>query len=203
MPRIGPVLAALTALAAVSAGFYARQNAGAQIGGAISVPKILWLNYAIASWFILPAFLRRYPLSSALRKLFTLHLINFSARAVIELYLLYVTVSWSPLYGIVHDGFSIALIAAMAGTRPANALERAALHVTWSIRLTLCCEIAFAAMFHALTRTEHAIYFASDDPRFWTINVFTSTVVALAYADLFWILSRLRGDSWKARGVHA
>ena len=203
MPRIGPVLAALTALAAVSAGFYARQNAGAQIGGAISVPKILWLNYAIASWFILPAFLRTYPLSSSLRSLFTVHLTNFSVRAIAELFLLYVTVSWSPVYGIVHDVFSIALITAMAKTPAVNALERTAIHITWSIRITLCCEIAFAGMFHALTRTEYAIYFASEDPRFSMINLFTSVVVAFAYADMLWTLFRLRGDFWKAIRAHA
>lgn len=234
MPRIGPFVAAFAALSGVSLWFFLRQNSGAQIGGAMSVPKILWLNYAIGAWFILPFFLARSPLlSQKLRRVFAAHLLNFSVRAVIELYLLYVTVSWSPLYGIAHDVFSIALIAVLArgadertvipsvsggsgreGTRSAphaqvpryarnDTATDAAYHFTWSLRITLMCEIVFAALFHRLTAAEHAIYFASDEPRFRMINIITSVVVVAAYADLARVIARLRGRSMQEVAAHA
>ena len=37
--------------------FYFRQNAGLQVGGAISLPKMAWLSYALTAWFLLPFFL--------------------------------------------------------------------------------------------------------------------------------------------------
>jgi hypothetical protein len=51
------IMGALATLAGLAALFYSRQNAGLQVGGAISIPKMLWLSYALATWFVLPPFL--------------------------------------------------------------------------------------------------------------------------------------------------
>src|SRR5205085_9116050 len=126
-----------------------RQNRRGEIGGPISIAKILWLDYAILAWFIIPALLIAST-TGAWRRLFTIHLINFGARAVIELILLYVFVKWSPIYGIAHDIFSIALITAFA---PHDASILA--HYSWTIRIGLVSEIVFAALFHRLTSKEH------------------------------------------------
>ncbi|HXG57608.1 MAG TPA: hypothetical protein VNL91_01125 [Thermoanaerobaculia bacterium] len=184
-----PFFAAASVLAVVSAGFFWRQNFAGQIGGAMSVAKILWLDYAILSWFVVPAFLMRSPdLDARWRRLFAVHLINFGTRAVIELWLLYVTVSWSPVYGIVHDVFSILLITFLSGA-PAQKL---ALHHSWTLRLTLGCEIVFASLFHSVTAGEHALWFAADEPRFRLINMLTWIVNVIAYIDLAWIVTRGR-----------
>lgn len=192
MLPIRPFLAATAVLAVSSAVFFWRQNYAGQIGGEMSVAKILWLDYAIVAWFIVPAFLCRSPLlSRAWRVVFGAHLINFSTRAVIELWLLYVTIGWSPVYGIIHDLFSIALIAVLARRAIVEDEPSAmARHFSWSLRATLVCEIAFAALFHAETAGEYAIYFASDDPRFRLINTLTTVVVLAAYADLLLLLRR-------------
>jgi hypothetical protein len=188
MPRFRAFLGVVTLLGAVSVFFYWRQNFAGQIGGAMSIAKLLWLDYAILSWFILPAFLCGSPATAQMRRLCAIHLINFGGRAVIELWLLYVVIGWTPLYGIAHDLFSIALITWLAPRHAGT--ER---HFTWTLRLTLACEILFASLFHLETAGEGAIYFASDDPRFRMINTVTWIVVCAAYTDLAWVVARLRG----------
>ena len=196
MPRVGGFAAASGLLAAVSLVFFWQQNFGGQIGGAMSLPKLLWLDYALISWFILPAFLCRCErLDRRFRRLFAIHLVNFCARGAIELYLLYVTVSWSPIYGIGHDVFSILLITFLSPVAGDDPLSRAARHFTWTLRLALTAEIVFAAMFHSLTAGESAIYFASTAPRFGMINAITTVVVVVAYADLLYVIGRLRSPS--------
>ena len=51
------MLAAFAVLTAVAVAFYLRQNAGLQAGGEISPPKMIWLAWAIAAWFVVPPFL--------------------------------------------------------------------------------------------------------------------------------------------------
>jgi len=176
------LLAATAALVSFSAFFYWRQNYRGQIGGAISLAKMLWLDYAIVAWFVVPALLIRST-AGAWQRLFTIHLINFAARAVIELILLYVFVKWSPLYGIAHDLFSIALITFFA-PRDGSIL----CHYAWTLRVGLAFEIVFAALFHRLTSKERAIYFASNEPRFRWINLLTTAVDAVAYGDLVYVV---------------
>ena len=185
MLRSGSLLAVAAALVLFSTFFYWRQNYRGQIGGAMSITKLLWLDYAIFAWFIVPAFLIRSPhVSAEWRRLFTIHLINFGARAIIELILLYVFVAWSPVYGITHDIFSIALIAWLA-PHDGSIL----VHYSWTLRIGLVCEIVFAALFHRETSKEHAIWFASDDPRFRLINRLTLAVDAAACADLGYLVA--------------
>lgn len=182
MVHPGSLLAATAVLVLFSAFFYWRQNYRAQIGGAISIAKLLWLDYAIVAWFLVPALLVGTT-SGAWQRLFTIHLINFGARAIIELILLYVFVKWSPIYGIAHDVFSIALITWLA-PHDATILH----HYSWTLRIGLVCEIVFAALFHRLTSKEHAIYFASDTPRFRMVNLLTTLVDAVAYGDLVYVV---------------
>ena len=55
----GWLLVAAGVTAAVFA-FARKQNRGERVGGPISLPKTLWLNYTLVSWFVLPgALLRR------------------------------------------------------------------------------------------------------------------------------------------------
>src|SRR5947207_8939496 len=145
------LLGAIAALLAVSVVFYLRQNFAGQIGGRMSLPKLLWLDYALIAWYLLPiAFWRSPRIEPALRRIYGAHLASFAARGLIELFMLYVAIAWKPPYGIAHDLFNIALISALIGAArsplrerrdPAN---RAARRFLTSIRLVLCCEIVFA-----------------------------------------------------------
>ena len=185
----------LAALAAFSALFVWSQNVGGQIGGAISTPKLFWLDYTLLSWFILPAFfLTAVGLPRWLRTAFTGHLINFGARGIVELWLLYVSVAWTPLYGIAHGVFSQILLRALARhrTNEPGAVASAAAHHFLAMRLTMVAELVFAGLFYLKTRGEGPIYFASSTPRFFLINVLTTLVVCVAYTDLFIVLRRGR-----------
>src|SRR5262245_30199070 len=91
----------LALLAVVGIVFFHRQNAGAQLGGPISLPKMLWLAYAIAAWYVVPPFLwRDERLEPAIRRVFGVFWAWMLSRGLIELVMLYVFVHWNPLYGV-------------------------------------------------------------------------------------------------------
>jgi hypothetical protein len=150
------LLVVLASLAAFSFGFYYRQNYASQIGGPMSVPKLLWLDYALIAWFVLlyisVSWLPPYGIA---HDLFVMGLIS-------------------------------GLLALNGGRRgelvdPAN---RAALRFLSSIRLGLACEILFAWLFYRATQGQVGIYFASTDPLFARINALSWAVVLVAYPDL-------------------
>lgn len=187
------------ALVIVSLWFYYRQNFAGQIGGAMSMAKLLWLDYALVAWFIVPFFVARSAdVASSLRRIYAVHLANFTCRGAIEIWMLYVTVSWSPRYGITHDLCSLALLsmllwrkAPVVGGRRAP-LDGAARHFLVSIRLGLVCEVVFAWLFYRAIGGEVGIYFASDDAHFTFINRLTLVIVLIAYTDLGIFLWRAR-----------
>jgi hypothetical protein len=197
-PNVG-FLASVFALAAISLWFYYRQNFAGQIGGAISVAKLLWLDYALLAWFIVPFFVWRSPLiDPQLRGIYGAYLANFLVRGVVELWMLYVTVSWIPPYGITHDVFSIGLVTGLLLRRRGKLCQlhdgenSAARRFLVSIRLGLVCEIILAWLFYRATEGAIGIYFASDDPHFAFINRLTSAIVLFAYLDLLNFLWRAR-----------
>jgi hypothetical protein len=185
------LLLVLAGLVLAALAFRHGQNVGGRIGGPISWPKLLWLTYTIAAWFVVAFALSRAPqVSAALRRVYTLHLVSFTARGVAELYLIYVAVSWIPPYGIAHDLFAIGLItwAGRAAGPAQTAADRVASRFLTSIRLTLCCEIVFAWLFHRAADSRAGVYFASDDPHWLVINHLTTAVVLVAWPDLLRVL---------------
>ena len=90
-------------------------------------------------------------------------------------------VAWIPPYGIAHDLFAIGLI---TWARHARRAPRRPPPTAWprdfltSIRLTLCCEIVFAWLFHQAADARAGVYFASDDPYWLFINRLTTAVRA-------------------------
>jgi hypothetical protein len=187
-PRsLAPAWASAAVLLA-SVFFYYGQNVAGRIGGPISIPKLLWLDYALVAWFVVPFFVWRSPLiAPELRRVYGFHLLSFTLRGLAELWMLYVTVSWRPAYGIAHDAFDILLITALvarAGRASRAARDAAARHFLFSIRATLACEIVFAALFERARAGQLDLYFASADPLFATINALTAAVVVVAYLDL-------------------
>lgn len=191
----------LATLFAGSLVFYYRQNVSGQIGGPISVPKLLWLVYALVAWFVVPLFCwRARLLAPVLRRIYAFHFVCFALRGIAELWMLYVTVSWIPPYGIAHDLFDMALITALlwrsraALAKNLRPWDAAARRFLTSIRLSLVCEIVFASLFHEARKGQMDLYFASSDPFFARINALTAVVVVVVYPDLVWVL-------WKARAA--
>jgi hypothetical protein len=171
------------------------QNKGANLGGEISLPKALWLNYALDAWFLVPfAFWRARAVSPELRRIYQAHLALFAARGAAELWLLYGAHAWIPPYGIAHDALVIAIITYLLLLTPSTEAltsdeDRAARDFLNSIRVALLFEILFAALFYFAvaggTHGREGVWFASDAPRFRWINALTWLAVTLAYADLF------------------
>jgi hypothetical protein len=193
--------AAVIGLLTVSLWFYYRQNFAGQIGGAMSVAKLLWLDYTLLAWFIIPFFVWRSPLvASSVTEIYGAHLVNFFFRGLAELWMLYITISWLPPYGIGHDLFSIGLITGLLLRSRGKLSElhgaqnSAARRFLVSIRLGLVCEIILAWLFYRATEGRIGIYFASDDPHFAFINRLTWAIVLFAYSDLLNFL-------WRARRV--
>jgi hypothetical protein len=185
------VLVVLGALAVAALAFRHGQNAGGRIGGPISWPKLLWLTYTLAAWGVVAFFFWRSPqVGRGLRRVFGLHLASFAVRALAELYLIYIAVAWIPPYGIGHDLLDIGLITwARRAAGPARlGADRVAARFLTSIRLTLCCEIVFAWLFHRAADARTGVYFASDDPYWALINRLTTAVLLLAWPDLLHVL---------------
>jgi hypothetical protein len=202
MQRAGGVapglLYAIAGVAAFSAGFYYRQNVSGQVGGPISVEKILWLNYTLTAWFVVPAFLARHPgLDPALRTIIRCFLASMLVRAAVELPLIYVTFGWSPIYGIAHDVFNIVMIAVLrvayrdrlARLDPFNREVR---RFCAAVQLALVAEIVFAALFYRMGVHREAVYYAPPTEAFRHINLLTRWVDVAVYAHLAFFLWRGR-----------
>lgn len=202
------LLGALTLVIPASLVFYYRQNHAGQIGGAMSLPKLLWLDYALVAWFVVPFFLWRSPrVAPVLRRIYGAHLLGFALRSAAELWLLYGAHAWIPPYGIGHDLFTIALITVLLRRARGELSEarivgdpvnRAALRFLTSIRLALVAEIVFAGLFFEAVggQTAHIWFADPTSAAFARINALTWVVVAVAYPDLLRTL-------WTARAARA
>ena len=185
------LLAVLALLAAAALAFRHGQNVGGHIGGPISWPKLLWLAYTLAAWFVVAFFFWRSDLvAPGRRRAYGWHLASFTLRGLVELWLIYVAVAWIPPYGIAHDLFNVALITALAhgAGAPRSPADRAAAGFLVSIRVGLCCEVVFAWLFHQVADARRGVYFAADDPRWALINGLTTAVLVVAVPDLLRVL---------------
>lgn len=105
--------------------FYGWQNHFAAHGGTIALPKALWLGLTVFYWLALPVLVfrphNRQP-EKPLKLAYLLFWLPMAARALAELWLLYVSGGWRYAYGIAHDLFSavwlLALWAAVRRSQP-------------------------------------------------------------------------------------
>ncbi|WP_420127461.1 hypothetical protein [Longimicrobium sp.] len=199
-PRKVPVwLLAAAGVSALVYRFARKQNRGERVGGPISLPKSLWLNYTLLSWFVIPAtLLRRQGLSPANRAALQAHLLSFTARGAAEMWMLYRTHSWRCAYGVGHDAVDLVMLSVMMHPSRAESREGvngvARRHLD-SIRGTLVAEMIFASLFNSTvagqTQGQDGIYFASDEPHFRAINNLTAVVDVVAYARLAMVMRDL------------
>lgn len=178
--------------------FARKQNRGERVGGSISLPKSLWLNYTLLSWFVIPAvLLRREGLSPQNRAALQAHLLSFTTRGAAEMWMLYRTHSWRCAYGVGHDAVDLAMLSVMmrSGRESSEGVDGIARRHLDSIRATLVAEMVFATLFNSTvagqTQGQDGIYFASDEPRFRRINNLTATVDVVAYARLATVMRDL------------
>ena len=191
----GGLLLGIAGIAAFSAIFYCRQNFAGQVGGPMSVEKILWLNYVLTAWVIVPAALVLHPdLHRDVRLVLAGLLISMVVRGLVELPLIYVTFGWSPIYGIAHDLATIGLIEVLR-RRPdtvlagmTNDFDAAVLAYTQVVQATFMAEIVFAALFYRMRVHQDAVYFAAPTAAFRHINRLTRLVDLVVYTQLGWFL---------------
>lgn len=181
--------------------FHRAQNRKGTRGGRISPPKVAWLFYAIYLWFIvcpLVALDSAVPLPA--RQVLGLLGASMWVRGVAELYLLYVTQSWRPPYGIGHDVLCIVLVLgglawhAEHWAAPLSPVDTWALALVGLVLVSLGVEIAYAALFfHAVrgaTTGEEGIWFADEEQvRFQRINRLTFACNVALYAALAALLA--------------
>ena len=175
-------VASLAVLVAATVAFYWAQNRFRPVGGEISVPKLLWLSYAIALWVAVPALLAADGrVSVRLRQAFAALVIFVLARGAAELWMLYISLNWSPWYGIAHDLACVTLLVALAlrAGWPRSPIDRVI-----SVHLAVTAAAFVPEMYfawymqaHFTTSGEHAIYFVPDDPRYSEVLRATTVVV--------------------------
>ena len=168
----------VTAMAAVL--FYVVQNRGWLEGGNIALPKLLWLAYAILFWFCLPALIVLDTRTSAVwRRIYAIFLVNMLLRAAVELFMMYVTNSWSPYYGIGHDLFTILLLFTVAAMYRKHLQSGLFLINLFVLVAMFIIEIGFVLyMLYNVSSGEHTVYFVPGEQQHaavlqisWLVNV--------------------------------
>ena len=184
---------AIDILLVASLAFMALQNSSQAIGGHISLPKALWLDWTLTTFYIVPFFLWKNPaLSSAVRSLFGWLLLSFLLRGIAELIVIYATHHWRCLYGIGHDALTLALAVFLFFQlpRPFSATDRRALGFLLIYGTTLVFESINAWQFSLLANPANGVYFAADTPHFTFVNRLTWVELACLwpwFCRLLWI----------------
>lgn len=164
--------------------FYQRQNLKPELGGALSLAKAFWLIYAIYTWFLfLPyqMFILKLPLF--VNEIYMLFWFWMLFRGIIEIFMMYVTKNWSPIYGISHDISCLAILIFGTSYYRAQFFSLPLILVVFHFSLiaSLILETYYAWGFYRIvkekTKGEEAIWFASrEDPRFNRLVIVTSTM---------------------------
>jgi hypothetical protein len=180
----GAVWGALGGLLAAATAFYWLQNDYRPVGGAISWPKLVWLAYAILLWFLLPVLACADPrLDARWRRPFLALFLLMLARGLVEGWMLYVALNWSPWYGIGHDLACAAVLvgyALLLRRRATSRLERLMLLHLSVTALMFVPEIYFAwyMQAHFDTQGADAVYFVPDDPAYAVVLRVTKVTIA-------------------------
>jgi hypothetical protein len=200
-PHTRVLVAVLALLCGVVALFFRRaQNAKGARGGRISGPKLAWLFYAVFLWFLvcpLVALDAKVPMEA--RAVLGAFAGFMWLRGAAELYLLYVTKSWRPPYGVAHDVACIALVLGGLVWGRARWLGAPGTADVWALAfvglvlVSLFVEVAYAALFfHAVegrTTGDEGIWFADEEQaRFRRINRLTLALNVPLYAGLAGLL---------------
>jgi hypothetical protein len=171
----------LGGLVVAAAAFYPLQNSGLLPGGQVAPVKLAWLVCAILFWYLLPCLLLfDYRMPKAARVAVIVLLANMIARAMIELFMMYVSKNWHPWMGIGHDVFSLLLmsIVTVPLIRASRSFYASYLLVATSMFIP---EALFAwYMLNNVGAPGETVFFVPNDPAHNGIMIVTAAcVVAL------------------------
>lgn len=185
-------LSVFCALVAAAAGFSILQNSAEVRGGQISLPKLLWLFLAVTLWFVMPVFLaldRR--ISKSFRIASGLFFMNMFGRGIVELWMMYVSLNWSPYYGIAHDLFSMLIIVVLFGKRHlVTSIDTVVRRFYLMIFSMFPFEIFFAWYMKTVIQQQHGshLYFVADLPEYCVVLDMTwFAVILVTFSFLLWI----------------
>jgi hypothetical protein len=209
--RAAVIWALVLTIFAAAPVFWWVQNRWQPVGGAMAFQKAVWLADAVVLWIALPlCIVRDVRIAAEVRRAFKVLLILMALRAVIELWMLYVSLNWSPWYGIAHDLSCMAVLAWLFA-RVASARQLVTRAPLWLIHTTATAaafvpEIYFAWYMQRYfnTRGDTAVYFVPDNPAHtFALNVTSTAVVCFTtYIFIFlfrWLYATSDGGSAGAR----
>lgn len=184
--------------------YYKRQNNNQKTGGPISVPKALWLGYAMFFYFLYPVwlyFLFQYSSSDLLFLHFIL--LCMYARLIFQAIWMFRIKKWTPPMGITFNLASVILIIIVYiyskllfgnhvfKTLPDTVIMLYALNVVCILLVDTYYANTFYKIVGSNTKGDNAIWFAStNDQRFNKINrittfsnmgFYTYSIIVIAY----------------------
>jgi hypothetical protein len=161
---------AIVLLMGASVVFMAIQNTTNAVGGHISLPKTLWLDWNLTTFYVMPFFLwKNLSLSPAPKSLFGWLLFSFFVRGIAELIVIYLQLP-----------------------RALQREDRLALHFLPIYVATLIFESINAWEFSQLADPAKGVYFAAATPHFAFVNELTWFELACLWPWFCWLL-------WKCR----
>jgi hypothetical protein len=188
---------AFVALVVLAVVFYPLQNAGVMPGGQVAPVKVAWLAYAIMIWYLIPALLLcDARISATVRLAVAVLLVSMLSRGLVELYMMYVTMSWHPWMGIAHNlfTFSLMLLILAFSFRTMRKPYLVYLAVATSMFIP---ESGFA--WYMLTNASEpgsAVYFVpGDDQHQWIMNLTLACVIALSVYLIIFLRQWLYGQT--------
>lgn len=179
------LLALVLVVSAVGVSFYLKQNRARALGGRISRAKAAWLTFAVLFWLgVCPLLAFEPSLPSRWRLVLGVFGAQFWLRGLAELWMLYVSKTWRPPYGIGHDVFSLVLVLGMTvgfGAFPLDAPNLVGFAATALVVISLVAETYYAWVFFHLvegrTTGDDGVWFADqEDPRFVRVNRLTAAI---------------------------
>jgi len=192
-----PLYLVIGILLAMSLAFMLMQNSTRVVGGHISLPKALWLDWTLTTFYVLPFFLwRNRALAAAIRSLFGWLLLSFVLRGIAELVVIYATHDWRCLYGIGHNALTLALAAFLFFQLPRHLLtaDRRTMVFLLIYVTTLVFESVNAWQFSLLANPANGVYFAADTPHFAFVNRLTWMELTCLWPLFCWFLWKTRAD---------
>ncbi len=174
---------------AVGLSIYKSQNKEEKIGGPISIPKSIWLTYALYIYSVLPVgFLVFYFPEQPWRNLLFIIIGIFGFRFVIQYYMMYVSKNWRTKHGVAFNVSTACLLIFYLvyvsfvsdfsfGLNPKAATAWFYFVYGCIMATTLLTDSFYAVEFNKLvgerTMGDKAIWFASNEPKFDRINTIT------------------------------
>lgn len=184
-------IAVLGVLVGLAIGFWVAQNHMGWHGGAVALPKLLWLFTAIWAWYFQPALvLVEKNVPQYAKRVFTGFLIIMAVRALVEGVMLYVTYSWSPWYGIAFNG--LVFVWLMHSLLALVELDKRFLRYVLILALMFVAESGFAWYMQKYFNTvgQHGVYFVPDSKEHQMILRVTWGAVLASWLWQGWIIRR-------------